>query len=272
METPDMTAPSETSTDGRITIETDGHVFLIGIDRPKKLNGFSPKMLIELAQAFDRMEHDPDAWVGLVYAHGANFTAGLELDKVAPYIRERGSAYPLGLVDPLSMRPPIRTKPVVCAVQGICFTLGIELMLSTDIVVAADNCRFAQIEVKRGIMPTGGATIRMVERAGWGNAQRYLLTGDEFGAQEALRLGFVQEVVSAGQEKTRALEIARTIAEQAPLAVRASLASSRTFVDHGPTAAIARFHSEQSKLMQTADAKEGVQSFIERRKARFEGR
>ena len=83
--------------------------------------------------------------------------------------------------------------------QGICFTLGIELMLAADIVIAAEDCRFAQIEVKRGIMPAGGATVRMVERAGWGNAQRYLLTGDEFGAAEALRLGFVQEVVPAGQ-------------------------------------------------------------------------
>ena len=103
----------------------------------------------------------------------------------------------------------IRTKPLVCAVQGICFTLGIELMLAADIVVAADDCRFAQIEVKRGIMPAGGATVRMVERAGWGNAQRYLLTGDEFGSAEALRLGFVQEVVPAGRQKERALEIAR---------------------------------------------------------------
>ena len=189
----------------------------IGIDRPKKLNGFSPKMLVELAEAFTALERDEEAWVGVLFAHGANFTAGLELDKVAPLMRERGSVFPVGAVDPLSLRPPIRTKPLVCAVQGICFTLGIELMLAADIVVAADDCRFAQIEVKRGIMPAGGATIRMVERAGWGNAQRYLLTGDEFGSAEALRLGFVQEVVPAGQEKTRALEIARTIAEQAPL-------------------------------------------------------
>ena len=75
-----------------------------------------------------------------------------------------------------------------CNSKGICFTLGIELMLAADIVVAATDCRFAQIEVKRGLMPVGGATIRMVERAGWGNAQSYLLTADEFGAA---RLGLV---------------------------------------------------------------------------------
>lgn len=263
---------SEAPADGRIVTARDGHVFLIGIDRPKKLNGFSPKMLVEIAEAFTAFENDPEAWVGVLYAEGRNFTAGLELDKVAPVMRERGSVTPTGLVDPLSLRPPLRTKPVVCAVQGICFTLGIELMLAADMVVAADDCRFAQIEIKRGIIPTGGATVRMVERAGWGNAQRYLLTGDEFGAQEAFRLGFVQEVVPAGMQKERAIALARTIAAQAPLAVRASLLSSRISVDQGPHAAIREFNAAQSKLMATEDAKEGVRSFVERRAGKFQGK
>ena len=267
-----MTDTDTVQPDGRITSERLGRVLAIGIDRAKKLNGFSPKMLVELAEAFTALERDEEAWVGVLYAQGAHFTAGLELDKVAPLMRERGSVFPVGAIDPLSLRPPIRTKPLVCAVQGICFTLGIELMLAADIVVAADDSRFAQIEVKRGIMPAGGATVRMVERAGWGNAQRYLLTGDEFGASDALRLGFVQEVVPAGQQKTRAFEIARIIAEQAPLAVRASLASSRMAVDQGPHTAIREFNAQQAQLMATQDAAEGVRSFIERRKAAFKGR
>lgn len=266
-----MTANSAPD-DGRITSTSLERVFAIGIDRPKKLNGFSPKMLTELAVAFTAFEQDQGAWVGLLFAEGAHFTAGLELDKVAPVMRERGSVFPVGSIDPLSLRPPLRKKPLVCAVQGICFTLGIELMLAADIVVAADDCRFAQIEVKRGLMPAGGATIRMVERAGWGNAQRYLLTGDEFGAAEALRLGFVQEVVASGTQKERALAIARRIAEQAPLAVRASLASSRLAQAHGPHAAIRDFTAEQAKLVTSEDAAEGVRSFIERRKGQFSGR
>ena len=267
-----MTNTDTSPPDGRIVTERLGRVQTIGIDRAKKLNGFSPKMLVELAEAFTAFERDEEAWVGVLFAHGPHFTAGLELDKVAPIMRERGTVFPVGAVDPLSLRPPIRSKPLVCAVQGICFTLGIELMLAADIVVAADDCRFAQIEVKRGIMPAGGATMRMVERAGWGNAQRYLLTGDEFGAAEALRLGFVQEVVPAGQQKARALEIAGTIADQAPLAVRASLASSRIALDQGPHAAIREFNAQQARLMPTEDAAEGVRSFIQRRKARFSGR
>src|SRR5258705_13854881 len=179
-----MTSTDTSAPEGRITSERLGRVVALGIERPKKLSGFSPKMLVELAEAFTALERDAEAWVGVLFAHGTHFTAGLELDKVAPLMRERGSVFPVGTVDPLSLRPPIRTKPLVCAVQGICFTLGIELMLAADIVVAADDCRFAQIEVKRGIMPAGGATGRMVERAGWGNAQRYLLTGGEVGAGE----------------------------------------------------------------------------------------
>src|SRR6185295_3670069 len=110
------------------------------------------------------------------------------------------------------------------------------------------------------------------ERAGWGNAQRYLLTGDEFGAAEALRLGFVQEVVPPGQQKERALAIARAIAEQAPLAVRASLASSRLAAELGPHAAIRELNAQQSGLIATQDAAEGLRSFVERRKGRFVGR
>ena len=267
-----MSTQPATPPEGRITLDREGQVLLIGIDRPKKLNGFSPQMLVGLSQAMTTLERDDSAWVGLIWAHGANFTAGLELDKVVAYQKEKNALYPDGMIDPLGLRAPVRSKPVVCAVQGICFTLGIELMLSTDIVIAADTTRFAQIEVKRGIMPTGGATIRMVERAGWGNAQRYLLTGDEFGPAEALRLGLVQEVVTAGQEKGRALELARRIAAQAPLAVRASLASSRLYVEQGPVAAIREFAAQQAALRESADAREGLASFVERRTAKFEGR
>ena len=265
-------AADETPAEGRITTSRDGEIFLIGIDRPKKLNGFSLKMYRELIDAYGAMEQDNAVRVGLLYAHGANFTAGLQLDQFAPLMARGEAAAPAGGIDPFSLREPLRAKPVVCAVQGICFTLGIELMLAQDIVVAADDCRFAQIEVKRGIMPTGGATMRFVDRAGWGNAQRYLLTGDEFGAAEAFRLGFVQEVVSAGKQFERALSIARTIAEQAPLAVRASLASSRRYVEKGPLGMKPEMETVQRKLAVTDDAAEGLRSFTERRKARFTGK
>src|SRR5205085_3244764 len=105
--------------------------------------------------------------------------------------------------------------------------------------VAADDCRFSQLEVKRGIMATGGATLRMAERAGLGNALLHLLTGDEFGAAEALRLNFVQKVVPAGSELDEALKIAEAIAAQAPLAVMATRRNALLAAEQGPAAAVA---------------------------------
>jgi len=161
---------------------------------------------------------------------------------------------------------------MVVAVQGITYTLGIELMLAADIVVAADNCRFSQLEVKRGIMATGGATLRMAERAGMGNALLHLLTGDEFGSAEALRLNFVQRVVPAGTQLSEALNMAEAIAAQAPMAVVATRQNVLKAVEDGPQVAMHEFITVQKILSNSEDAKEGVQSFIEKRAARFTGK
>jgi hypothetical protein len=136
-----------------------------------------------------------------LHALGDHFTAGLDLPTIAPLMQRGEKAVPLGLVDPVNLGMDgyrRRTKPMVVAVKGITYTLGIELMLAADIVIAADNCRFSQLEVKRGIMATGGATLRMAERAGLGNALLYLLTGDEFDAHRAAT-GVHAEGGSGGQ-------------------------------------------------------------------------
>jgi enoyl-CoA hydratase len=259
-------------TDGRITCELVDRLFRIGFDRPAKLNGFTPKMLRELAAAYTAFEREPRARCALVFAHGANFTAGLDLPTMAPHMSGDGLLAGESEIDPFGLRAPFRSKPVVFAVHGICYTLGIELMLAGDVVVAAADCRFSQLEVRRGLMPTGGATIRMVERAGWGNAMRYLLTGDEFDAPTALALGFVQEVVEPGRQLERAAEIARAISAQAPLAIAAVLANARNAQRDGAPAAIAQFRAMQGALLASEDFREGVRSFREKSKARFSGR
>lgn len=257
--------------DGEILTRRDGAIFLIGINRPQKLNGFTPKMLKELAAAYTAFEHDTEARVAVLYAEGQHFTAGLDLPKVAPLMGQKNLLVEPGQIDPCNNQPPFRTKPVVAAVQGITYTIGIELMLAADIVVASSDCRFSQLEVKRGIMATGGATIRMVERAGWGHAMRYLLTGDEFDVATALRLEFVQEVAEPGGQFEAAMKIAHSIAAQAPLAVAATLRNARLAVEQGPAAAVADFHPTQTKLMVSEDVKEGVASFVEKRVANFKG-
>jgi enoyl-CoA hydratase len=252
-----------------------GSLLLIAINRPAKRNGFTPKMFRELGEAYTRLDADAALRVGVLHAVGAHFTAGLDLPSIAPLMRRGEKVAPLGLVDPLDLGMPgyqRRTKPMVVAVKGITYTLGIELMLAADIVVAADDCRFSQLEVKRGIMATGGATLRMAERAGLGNAMLHLLTGDEFGSAEALRLNFVQRVVPAGQELAEAVKIATAIARQAPLAVVATRLNALKAVEHGPLVAMHDFVQVQQRLSNSADADEGVASFVEKRDARFVGR
>lgn len=261
--------------EGCITCEQRGHVLLIGINRPAKLNGFTPAMFRELGEAYSRLDDDPELRVGVLHAYGPHFTAGLDLPTIAPLMRRGEKAIPLGLVDPLNLGLPgyrRRTKPMVAAVKGITYTLGIELMLAADIVVAAADCRFSQLEVKRGIMATGGATLRMAERAGLGNAMLHLLTGDEFGSAEALRLNFVQQVVPAGDELAQALRLADAIAAQAPLAVVATRLNVLKAIEHGPLVAMHDFIDVQQKLSNSEDAIEGVNSFVEKRAARFTGR
>src|SRR3954447_23946735 len=226
--------------EGCISCEQRGELLLIGINRPAKYNGFTPRMFKELGEAYTRLDDDPQLRVGVLHAYGRHFTAGLDLPTIAPLMQRGEKAIPDGCVEPTDLGTPgyrRRTKPMVCAVKGITFTLGIELMLAADVVVAADDCRFSQLEVKRGIMATGGATLRMSERAGLGNAMLHLLTGDEFDAKEALRLNFVQKVVPAGQELDEAIRIAQAIAEQAPLAVVATRLNALKAVEQGPLAA-----------------------------------
>ncbi len=191
----------------RLTVETDGHVLAIGLNRAAKRNAFDLQMYSELSAALGQLQDDANLRCGVLFAHGDHFTGGIELPQWLPQFHE-GHMPPLpdGGVDPIGFDPQ-RTlrKPLVMAVQGWCLTIGIELLLATDIRIAAENTRFAQIEIKRGIYPVCGATIRLVQELGWGNAMRILLTADEVSAQEALRIGLVQEVVAAGTQLQRAL-------------------------------------------------------------------
>lgn len=258
-------------TSPRISLETRGQVLLVGLDRAAKRNAFDLQMYAELGVALGDLQRDDQLRCGLLFAHGEHFTGGIELPQWLPYFRDgRMPPLPDGALDPLA-REPARTlsKPLVIAVQGWCLTIGIELLLAADIRVAADDARFAQIEVKRGIYPIGGATVRLVQELGWGNAMRWLLTGDEFSALQAHRVGLVQEVVSAGSQLESALALAEAVARQSPVGVQATLASARLARREGERAAFERMLADLQQVMASDDAVEGLRSFLERREPRF---
>jgi enoyl-CoA hydratase len=255
-----------------VTLERDGHVLVIGLNRPEKRNSFNLAMLADLSRAYGLLEADETLRAGVLFAHGDHFTAGLDLVDVGPSIVSGELPFPDDGRDPWRL-DGTWTKPVVAAAHGWCMTLGIELLLAADIRIAAAGTRFTQMEVRRGIYPFGGATIRLPQQTGWGNAMRWLLTGDEFDAEEALRIGLLQQVAAdTAETQSVARSIAHTIAERAaPLGVRAVLASAHLARTQGDGAAVERLRPEMTRLFGTADATEGLQSFIERREARFGG-
>lgn len=252
----------------------DGRILLIGINRPAKRNGWTPRMFRELAAAYTRLDDDPDLRVGVLHAAGDHFTAGLDLPMVSEHMKSGQTLIPPGMVEPHDHGQPgyrRRQKPMIAAIKGICFTVGIELMLGADIAIGADNCRFAQLEVQRGIMATGGATLRMPERAGVGNAMLHLLSADEFDSAEAFRCNFLQQVVPVADLMDTALALARRIAAQAPAAVVATRLNVLKAIELGQAAAVADFVPVQKALAGSEDAAEGVRAFIEKRPARFTG-
>jgi enoyl-CoA hydratase len=258
-----------------INIKIEEHIMLIEIDRPQKYNAMTREMYTQMAQAYYKLDEDDDLWVGVVYANGPHFTSGLELTDWSDAFMT-GAGFPLAgdnVIDPFYMMNEKRCrKPIIFAVQGYCFTWGVETLLNADIRIAASDTRFAMLEVKRGFFPCGGATFRLARDMGWSNAMRYLLTGDQWGAEDAYRMGLVQYVTEPGKQLEKAMELAWKVATAAPLGVRNILKNGRIAESEGEPAAKRSIFQEVSKVMQSEDMKEGLQSFIERRTAVFKGK
>ena len=257
---------------GRVTRERRGHLFLVGLDRAGKRNAFDSAMLTDLALALGEFERNEELRCAVVFAHGEHFTAGLDLMELTPKLASGGFKYPDEGIDPWGVAKPRRTKPVVVAVQGTCWTAGIELVLNADIAIAASNSRFAHLEVLRGIPPSGGSTVRFTQAAGWTNAMRYMLTGEDFCAQKALEMNLLTEVVEPGEELGRAIEYAERIAKAAPLAIKATLQSAFLARDEGDDAALSQLNELLFDLIKSEDVREGVMAMMQKREPVFKGR
>jgi len=269
---PTPTAPAPTAGAGKVTVEQRGPVLLIGMDRPQTRNLIDPAIIIGVGKALYQLERDNGLRVAVLHGIGPDFSMGID----PPAFIAAVQAGIIPVKDPdyisiLELTPPIRAKPLVVAVQGGTQFAGHEYFLAADIRVAASDTVFRQAEVTRGSFPGGGATVRFSREAGWANAMRYMLTGDTWGAEEAHRMGLVQEVTPPGKQLDVAIELAKKVAAVAPLGVRATLASSRQALAAEETTALAAVQPTFSRLQQTEDFKEFQRALREGRAPVFRG-
>ena len=253
-----------------VRMSVEGHICVISLDNSTKKNAITPELMSELSRHLTAFEADDDLWVAVLDPAGEHTTAGLDMPK---FFGPTATAKPIpkDQIDPFALARRT-TKPVISVVHGITYTIGIEMMLAGDIVIAADTARFCQMESKRGIAPLGGAHFRYLTRTGWGNAMYHLFLCDEFNAEEALRIGFVQEVHPYGRHRERAMEIARGICKCAPIGLRAAKKAALLYLEPGERPAIEAIPTIEAAVFASEDFNEGMQSFMERREARFQGR
>jgi enoyl-CoA hydratase len=261
------------SSDAKITVERRGQIVLIGVNRPRVYNRFDPDAFFGLAKAYYDFDNDPSLRAAVLFGHGENFSRGIDVDAFAPLARTgKPFATRDGMLDPFARSQQL-SKPLIAVVHGDTWNMGHELHLVADIRVASADVRFGQDENTHGRFPGGGSTIRFPREAGWGNAMRYVLTGDHWGAEQAYRMGVIQEIAA---DPTKALEtgigLAQKIAACGPLGIKTTLASAHLSIDESEAAAFARLDEQFGGLFHTDDFAEGRRAEAEGRPAVYQGR
>jgi acetyl-CoA C-acetyltransferase len=250
-----------------VLVERWGPVTVITLNRPASRNAVNLAMARALERAVDAFEADPDAAVAVIAGAGGTFCAGMDLKAAArgefPVTEGRG---PLGL----TARPP--AKPLIAAVEGVALAGGCELALAADLVVAARDARFGLPEPKRGLVAAAGGAARLATRVPRNVAMELALTGEPLGAERLAQAGFVNRVVEPGTAVEVAVDLARAIAENAPLSVRISKQIVVAAADWTAEEAFDRQAALAGEALGSADAQEGVRAFAERRAPVWRGR
>jgi enoyl-CoA hydratase len=210
-----------------VTTKPAAGVLMIAIEGQRRRNALDLDAFRALAAAWRELEESDEARVGVVTGNGTDFCSGADLSSVASQISAaaRSGDSAAGIwrdIHGAVLRNAVMTKPIISAVEGICFGAGMELVGATDIRIAGGSARFALPEVRHGVIASGGSLARLARQIAYAPAMQILLTGAEVSAARMAALGFVNEVVTDGQARERALAIARAVADNAPEAVRAT--------------------------------------------------
>ncbi|WP_067450830.1 enoyl-CoA hydratase-related protein [Actinomadura macra] len=261
-----------TADEGTVHYERRGKLALIRLDRPGSSNAIDPPTLRALGEAYHRADNDDSVVTVVLHASGPDFSVGLDPQSFLPVLKDRTfSTDGPGIVNPFGTTTRL-SKPLVVAVQGQVGAMAHELMLAADIRIAAAGTLFGQGEAGRGTTPAGGGGIRMPLEVGWANAMRWILTGEHWTAEEALRLGLVQEVVAPGEQLPKAIEIAERIASHPPLALRETLRLGRRAWEGHAQHVYADLLPTLHRLLATEDFAERLSALHEGREPVYAGR
>lgn len=263
------------SQEPHIIVERDGHVLTVTLNRPQAKNAFSPSMLVGAADAWKLLDEDPELRVGILTGAGGDFCSGMDLKALATGFSDEEAARMAEDPD-LHWKALLRhfrpSKPLIAAVEGYCVAGGTEILQATEIRVAGESAQLGVAEVRRGLFPLGGSTVRLQRQIGFTMAADLLLTGRLITATEAKEIGLIGHVVPDGQALAKAREIADQIAANGPLAVAAVLKSMRETAAMSEADGLAReLEIGEPIIFNTNDAKEGPRAFKEKRKPNFTG-
>jgi enoyl-CoA hydratase len=244
---------------GVVSVEEQGPVTIVSINRPEKLNAINKQVAIDLEAAFAEFDRSDQRVAILTGAGGRAFSAGADVTDLPELWR---------CVPTVGIKTE---KPIIAAIRGWCIGGGLVMAMMCDLLVAAEDAKFSYPEGKVGI--TGGMIAGLAARIPHKIAMEMMLVGEPIGAERAYQAGLANKIVANGSEVEEAVAYARKIVDLAPLA----LATMKRFVNDGvlpkgPAELAARFGAELSAVRNSADAEEGVRAFREKRKPRYRGR
>ena len=252
---------------------TNNGISHIRMDKPETMNALNQGLLDELGAAFSKYGNDENTRVIIISSSEKGyFISGGDIKFISEFPDATGAREGIFYIQKLFNRIEALEKPVIAAISGVCLGGGCELALSCHIRIAAENAKFGQPEIKLGLIPGGGGTQRLTRLVGKGMATEMVLTGDIVDAQQALRIGLVNRVVKEDSLMPTAEDIATKIASNAPLAIRYALEAICRSDDGTLDDGLAMERDSFALLCTTADMREGVNAFKEKRRPVFIGK